>query len=250
MSLLTLGGTSKVLFPERGRSWAVPPLPPAVESSPFSPPNHSSEQNQTLYKHHFLLCQMPTVKLKENRVKWADVSGCSALLNSPEAPRLTCLTWEPSLSCVSSRQLYRQAIHINHPYETETSDAKLLKAWAPDWLLPTAHAATSGVPTHLCWHRSGNVNCLNDDLSHFHLCQENRWASWHYPALSETPAHIRSLGHTRVTSGTPHSAKRPAVTRGRDTLLSGTIPNDGVALVCDRTQPWAGKCDINLRNTK
>lgn len=27
MSLLTVGGTSKVLFPGRGRSWAVPPLP-------------------------------------------------------------------------------------------------------------------------------------------------------------------------------------------------------------------------------
>lgn len=174
MSLLTLGGTSKVLFPERGRSWAVLLLPPVVESIPFSPPNHSSEQNQTLYKHHFLLCQMPTVKLK--KTKWSEQMFLAAVLYSTP-PWLTCPTWEPSLSCVSSRQLYRQVIHINHPSETETLDVKLLQAWAPDWLLPTAHAATAGVPTHLCWHRSGNVNCLNDDLSHFHLPQENQRAS-------------------------------------------------------------------------
>lgn len=67
MSLLTLGGTSKILFPERGMSCAVPPLPYKVESSPSPPPNHSSEQNQTLYKHHFMLCQMATVKLKKTK---------------------------------------------------------------------------------------------------------------------------------------------------------------------------------------
>lgn len=104
-------------------------------------------------------------KVKGNQVNWADVSGCSVLLNPPRGSEAHVSDFGALFFLYV--QLYSQAIHVNHLYKIRTLDIKLfLQAWIPDWLLPTAHA---GVPTHLCWHRSGRVNCLNDDLIYFHL---------------------------------------------------------------------------------
>lgn len=119
----------------------------------------SSQKNRLLYKHKFLPCQMPTVKLK--KTKWSDQMFLAAALFKP--PRGWGSLW---LRIPPFPSFPADCQHINcrlleFMSKIATLDINLLPRWDAGWLLfcnPCCHLAHGD----LCW-QSTHVYLLTQE---------------------------------------------------------------------------------------